>query len=136
MLKSTFTLFCLICLICLISCSNDSSINSGNPNPPAPEDSTVILISPSNGFVYYNFNSGDSTVTYTWHKTANASMYELQVAGDSTFTYPYIHYLTDTTFTVKLTVPPQAPFNTYWRVRIQPQYYLLWSEVWHYTISP
>jgi hypothetical protein len=63
-------------------------------------------------------------------------MYELQVADDSTFTYPDIHYLTDTTFIQKFTLPLQTPYTAYWRVRIQPQYYLLWSEVWHYTIQP
>lgn len=132
-MKILINYFIFVCVLSFIyCCSNDSSNNTNNP--PASTDSTVILSSPVNGFVFHTPDSVN--ILFQWRKTLNAPYYELQLDADSLFPSPLIFYSNDTLNTITIN-SNNSPSN-FWRVRIYNNVHatFFWSERRWFVIQP
>jgi len=119
--------------VAFFSCGDDST-NNIITNPPVTQDSTVKLVSPSNGTSYNN----DDSFYISWSKITNVTNYQIEFASDTLFSFPYSFIISDTTYFMS------GPFNCitppcirYYHVRIynpvQPTLY--WSETRHFVIQ-
>ena len=88
------------------------------------------LISPPNGSF-----TNDDTPTFDWSDVANATMYWLQVAGDSNFSSPVI----DDSTLIESTYTPSIPLTEdlyYWHVRAGNEFvWSAWTAVWTFTLD-
>jgi hypothetical protein len=108
--------------------SSFTSVTSFVVNAGAEPPAKVSLVSPPNGF-----EDTPKRPTFSWLQLQGATTYQLQVAGNSSFTTPVIDQSTITT-TSYMAPSDLEPGTYYWRVTSNAPN-AQWSDVWSFTIS-
>jgi hypothetical protein len=117
------------------SACGDNSVTPITPDPPTPQDSVVILSTPTDDTTFTIVDS--TSISFSWKTNSYAQFYEYQISPDTNWNPPFMIIATTSDTSVTHSFYSGAGMNRYWRVRIYRQNspYAPWSEVRHFTIQ-